>query len=425
MPGRRPKWATPRASSHPDFHRRSWSSTRSTGRAGLRLGTGRGLSPPVRNYTDPGARVSRSVCHRRRPRRDGPAGARAPWSRGLAGRRWPGLRLRHRRPRTRRRRRSAPASAARSIVAAETPPSTWIHTSSPCSDTARRARRIFGSTSSRNSWPPNPGSTVITSSMSSSGSSRTYGSKGVAGLSAMPARAPSRAQLAGQRTGACGGLDVERDRSSTRLGKARRPTVRVLDHEVARPPESGETSTIRSTTGSPSVRFGTKWLSITSTCAQSAVAMRASSCSRLAKSDGEDAGRDHEVHGLSVACRGGATSHPYPTPTREVGHGCDMSTARDGHRTGPSGRSSGATAQVGRPTARGPQRLLRSSARCIASVPCTCGHSCTEGPSPSSIASPATERIASRASSCSTSGRWRSASLTTAWVSAACGEHVT
>ena len=43
-----------RAASHPDFHRRSWSSTRSTGRW---LRPGRGLSPPVRSYTDPGARV--------------------------------------------------------------------------------------------------------------------------------------------------------------------------------------------------------------------------------------------------------------------------------------------------------------------------------------------------------------------------------
>ena len=40
-----------------------------------------------------------------------------------------------------------------------------------------------------------------------------------------------------------------------------------------------------STTGSPSVRFGTKWLSMTSTCSQSAVpATRAHSSARRAKS---------------------------------------------------------------------------------------------------------------------------------------------
>src|SRR5918994_790040 len=53
----------------------------------------------------------------------------------------------------------------------------------------------------------------------------------------------------------------------------------------------GDTATSRSTTGRPRVRLGTKWLSMTSTCAQSAVAMAPSSRSRLAKSadriDGE------------------------------------------------------------------------------------------------------------------------------------------
>jgi hypothetical protein len=52
-----------RASSHPDSHRRSWSLTRSTGRwrrpgRGLRAGLTceSGPSPPVRGFTDPGAR---------------------------------------------------------------------------------------------------------------------------------------------------------------------------------------------------------------------------------------------------------------------------------------------------------------------------------------------------------------------------------
>ncbi len=44
-----------RAASHPDFHRRSRNFTRSTGRW---MRSGRGLSPPARNYTDPGARNS-------------------------------------------------------------------------------------------------------------------------------------------------------------------------------------------------------------------------------------------------------------------------------------------------------------------------------------------------------------------------------
>ena len=53
-PARGDAWASPpRAASHPDSHRRSRSCTGSTDRW---LRSGRGLSPPVRNCTDPGAR---------------------------------------------------------------------------------------------------------------------------------------------------------------------------------------------------------------------------------------------------------------------------------------------------------------------------------------------------------------------------------
>src|SRR6476646_2688482 len=58
----------------------------------------------------------------------------------------------------------------------------------------------------------------------------------------------------------------------------------------------GLTASSASTTGSPRVKFGTKWLSMTSTCAQSALEMAPSSRSRLAKSadriDGEICTRD-------------------------------------------------------------------------------------------------------------------------------------
>ena len=60
-PRRRLRRAQPtRAASHPDFHRRYRNSTGSTARSrplGLALAA-RGLSPPVRTYTDPGARFS-------------------------------------------------------------------------------------------------------------------------------------------------------------------------------------------------------------------------------------------------------------------------------------------------------------------------------------------------------------------------------
>jgi len=46
-----------RAASHPDFHRRSRDSTGSAGRRRWAPWPGRGLSPPARSFTDPGARI--------------------------------------------------------------------------------------------------------------------------------------------------------------------------------------------------------------------------------------------------------------------------------------------------------------------------------------------------------------------------------
>ena len=65
---------------------------------------------------------------------------------------------------------SAPASAHRSIVSRDTPPSTYSQMSPPCLSISVRARWIFGRQTSRNFWPPKPGSTVMISTMSSSGS---------------------------------------------------------------------------------------------------------------------------------------------------------------------------------------------------------------------------------------------------------------
>src|SRR3984885_10058709 len=57
-----------RASSHPDCYRRP---RNSTGSAGRWPRPGRGLSPPVRSFTDPGARLSAEpVCHARYSARD-------------------------------------------------------------------------------------------------------------------------------------------------------------------------------------------------------------------------------------------------------------------------------------------------------------------------------------------------------------------
>ncbi len=97
---------------------------------------------------------------------------------------------------------SAPASTQRSMVLSEMPPSTWSQMSPPCASSSARVRRIFGSITSRNDCPPKPGSTVISSTMSSSGSRSAYGSIGVAGRSPMDAREPSRRSSRASRTGA-------------------------------------------------------------------------------------------------------------------------------------------------------------------------------------------------------------------------------
>jgi len=89
------------------------------------------------------------------------------------------------------------------MVSSLTPPSTWSHTAASRPPTRARARRSFGSTRSRNGWPPKPGSTVISSSMSTSGRRPAYGSTAVPGLTARPARAPAALMARRVRTGAC------------------------------------------------------------------------------------------------------------------------------------------------------------------------------------------------------------------------------
>ena len=61
---------------------------------------------------------------------------------------------------------SAPASAAIPIVSAETPPSTCSLISSPGASFHVSELTKFWHKSDMNFWPPNPGSTVITSTMS-------------------------------------------------------------------------------------------------------------------------------------------------------------------------------------------------------------------------------------------------------------------
>ena len=218
------------------------------------LRPGRGLSPPVRNCTDPGARelcaLSRRFCHTVEPtaRSHRPSGRHpivsrtdpGPWRAqcwcGPPGRGGGRLGGRAQRPTAaagssravdggagdedvgaglgaaldgrRRRRRRRPGATARGRGFA----------------ISSRARRIFGSTMSRNAWPPKPGSTVMTSSMSSSGSRSAYGSIGVRRLERHAGAGARRAQLAGQPHRRGRGLDVEGDAAARRPRRTRAPS---------------------------------------------------------------------------------------------------------------------------------------------------------------------------------------------------------
>jgi hypothetical protein len=67
IPSTDPEGPTEPCASHPDFNRRCWNFTSST--VSPWSGTGRGLSPPVRTYTDPGARFLLLVISQRIRRR--------------------------------------------------------------------------------------------------------------------------------------------------------------------------------------------------------------------------------------------------------------------------------------------------------------------------------------------------------------------
>ena len=90
-------------------------------------------------------------------------------------------------------------------------------------------------------------------------------------------------QLAGQTHRRVGGAHMERDGGGTELRVFRGPTVGVLDHQVHVDRQVGDLADALDD-GSPRVRFGTKWWSITSTCTRSALAMALRSRSRLQKS---------------------------------------------------------------------------------------------------------------------------------------------
>ena len=93
---------------------------------------------------------------------------------------------------------SAPASAHRSIVVGgDAAVDLQPHRLLAAADQLPGAADL-GSTTSRNDWPPKPGSTVMTSSMSSSGSRSAYGSTAVRRLERHAGARAGRAEVAGQ-----------------------------------------------------------------------------------------------------------------------------------------------------------------------------------------------------------------------------------
>ena len=109
------------------------------------------------------------------------------------------------------------------------------------------------------------------------------GSIGVPGRTAMLARAPSRRSSRASRTGAAAAsawkvTDSHPISAYTGAQVSGSSIMRCASIGI------GDTARMRSTTGGPNVRFGTKWLSMTSTCAMSALLMRLSSPARSAKS---------------------------------------------------------------------------------------------------------------------------------------------
>ena len=229
----------------------------------------------------PAPRMPAGAARRRAPRpaarpatrtRQWPAAHQADDVRARPGRAAPQPRRpgrRRRTPRSRRRRRPRPPR--RTVrwcpPRRRRPPGATGRGRGP--SPARAPARILGSTRSRNFWPPKPGSTVISSSMSSSGSRSAYGSTAVAGRSAIPARTPAARSVRASRTGACVASTWKvtlRAPGSAYAGAQRSAS------SIIRCTSSGSAETVasRSTTGSPIVRLGTKWLSMTSTCTQSA-----------------------------------------------------------------------------------------------------------------------------------------------------------
>ena len=127
---------------------------------------------------------------------------------------------------------STPASAQRSMVSTETPPSICNQMSPPSRSSNCRVRAILGRQRSRNFCPPKPGSTVMINTMSSSGQQVRVGLDRGSGLECHRRSRAQPVQFTGQPYRRAGGLDVERHRIGPGLRVRRGPAIGLLDHQM-------------------------------------------------------------------------------------------------------------------------------------------------------------------------------------------------
>eukprot|EP01139_Manchomonas_bermudensis_P016790 Amastigsp_a514324_96.p3 type:complete len:175 gc:universal Amastigsp_a514324_96:545-21(-) len=135
-----------------------------------------------------------------------------------------------------------------------------------------RISATLGMTSGIKAWPPKPGSTVITSTMSTRSRIPSKAATGVAGLSATPTRMPcSRTRAISDAASDVASMwNVNDDAPAAAKSAIQAPgsvTMRWQSRNAA-----GACARRDLITGGPMVRFATKCPSITSQCSQSAPA---------------------------------------------------------------------------------------------------------------------------------------------------------